>query len=490
MQESMTYEAVHPDYSAYSSKWLLISDVLKGEEQIKAQGMKYLPLENMEGDAYAEQFVARYAAYKGRAVFYNATARTLAGFVGQVFDKPPHQEFPEALKYLQEDPCGSGVTLEQLAKLALAGTVSTGRAGLWADFPDTGGSYSVADIRSGEVRPTITYYPALDIRNWRTIKRKARTLLSLVVLRERVEVEEANNYFLTRYEYRYRVLRLEDNVYTVTVYDPWSAVQKERKYIPTDVDGNTFNEIPFTFIGIAENDSSVDEPPMYDLASLNIAHYRNSADYEDACFMVGQPTVWYSGLDKNWIENVLKGTFRLGSRGGLPLPPGGNAGLLQVASNTMTKEAMDQKEAQMVALGARIVRDPSVAKTATEVNSDKVTEVSTLASGARNVSAALRKAFEYAQKFTGTSLEVKFELSTDFDMVRMTSQEILALVTTWQAKLLTTTETRDVLTRAGYAALPMDKAAAEGVAKEAPEPVATGAARTDNRAAPEGGSSV
>ena len=484
--QGSNYTAMHPDYLLNATKWTMIHDVLKGELAVKAKGDVYLPLQNMERKADVQKFQERYNAYLERAVFYNATARTLAGFVGQVFDKPPKIDVGDE-KYLQEDPCGTGVTLEQLAKSILAGTVSYGRGGIFVDFPSTGGSYSVADVQAGLVRPTLTYYPALEILNWRTTKRKAKTLLSLVVLRERVEVEADNDSFLAQYLFRYRVLRLVNNVYTVTVYEPWKT-SSAKTVTPQDKNGKPFDEIPFVFCGIGRNDSEVDDAPLYDLASLNIAHYRNSADYEEACFMVGQPTVWYSGLDKSWIEQVLKNEFRLGSRGGLPLPAGGAAGLLQVASNTMCKEAMDQKEAQMVALGARIVRDPSVAKTATEVNSDKVTEISTLASGARNVSAALRKAFEYAQKFIGSTFVIVFELSTDFDMVRMTSQELLAIVTTWQAGLITTEEVRDIYTRAGYATLPLDKAIEQGVQPKPPEPVATGegaAARTDNRSVPE-----
>ncbi len=489
--QGSNFQATHPDYLANATKWTMIHDVLKGEMAIKAKAATYLPLPNMERKADEKKYNERYQVYLDKAVFYNATARTLAGFVGQVFDKPPKIEIPDEEKYLKEDPSGSGVTLEQLAKSILAGTVSFGRGGILVDFPETGGSYSQADVDAGLVRPTLTYYPALEILNWRTTKRKAKTLLSLVVLREKVEVEDSNDSFVSQYQYRYRVLRLTNDKYTVTVHEPWKS-QDPKTVTPQDKTGKPFDEIPFVFCGISRNDAQVDDAPLYDLAALNIAHYRNSADYEEACFMVGQPTVWYSGLDQNWITSVLKNEFRLGSRGGLPLPAGGAAGLLQVASNTMIKEAMDQKEAQMVALGARIVRDPSVAKTATEVNSDKVTEISTLASGARNVSAALRKAFEYAQHFIGSSTKIAFELSTDFDMVRMTSQELLAIVTTWQAGLLATEEVRDIYTRAGYATLSMEDAQAKGVQQKPPEPVATetGAARTDNRSAPSSAGSV
>ncbi|MBL1368232.1 DUF4055 domain-containing protein, partial [Acinetobacter baumannii] len=108
------------------------------------------------------------------------------------------------------------------------------------------------------------------------------------------------------------------------------------------------DEIPFMFVGSHNNDPEIDNPPMYDLAELNIAHYRNSADYEEAVYMMGQPTYWFSGLTKEWIKEVLGGKIQLGSVGGVLLPANSSAGLLQPTPNTMAKEAMDQKENQMV----------------------------------------------------------------------------------------------------------------------------------------------
>lgn len=473
------YDTKHPDYLIYDKKWTVIEDVLKGELAVKAKGLTYLPLQNVETSP--EKFRERYSVYIERAKLYNATARTLSGFVGQVFNKPPSQEFG-SLEYLQKDPCGTGVTIEQLAKAVLADIVSYGRCGIWVDFPKTGGRYSKADVDAGLARPILKNYAPKDIINWRTKKRGARTILSLVVLRERVLINDDD--FVSHYDYQYRVLRLVDDVYSVKVYKPWNE-NETAEVFPTDNDGKTFDEIPFVFGGIKENDAEADEPPMYDMASLNIAHYRNSADYEEAVFMVGQPTVWYAGLDEAWIKSVLKGEFRLGSRGGLPLPSGGSAGILQVESNTLVKEAMDQKEAQMIALGARIVRESNVVKTATEVVGDKITEVSTLAAGARNTSAVLLESFKFAQKFAGTNIEIKFELSTDFDMATMTSQMLLAIVTAWQAGLMVTETVHDLFTRAGFTNLTFEEAKTKGLLEKPPEPVATNspAARTDKQAA-------
>lgn len=481
--------AKHPDYLKVWPKYRQIRDVLAGEIAVKdrcrTDNRKYLPLPKVEADEI--QNAERYESYLARAVFYNATSRTLSGVVGQVFSKQPVSEFPESVDYLRDDPAGSGITLEQQAKSVLADLLSLGRAGLWTDFPTTKGGATQEEVKARLVRPVVLNYKPEDIRNWRVERRGSRLMLTLVVLAE--EYVLADDGFEQLKATQYRELRLDENgEYYVRIWreQPRGILPMEEFVYPEDAQGNRFTEIPFVFVGIENNDSSVDNPPLFDMAVLNIAHFRNSADYEEACFMVGQPTPWFSGLTDPWVKDTMKGKIFLGSRGGIPLPAGGNAGLLQVASNTLVKEAMDQKEDQMIALGAKLIQGSSVAKTATEVNTDKVSEVSTLASAARNTSAAYLKAFEFCSKFSGTKDEIKFVLSTDFDMSRMTSQELLAIFTVWQGKGLATEEFRDILRRAGYATLSLQDAISKGVSEKPEDPKATVAdtTKTDNRATP------
>jgi hypothetical protein len=147
------------------------------------------------------------------------------------------------------------------------------------------------------------------------------------------------------------------------------------------------------FIGSENNDANPDNPNMYDLASLNIAHYRNSADYEEACYIVGQPTPVLTGLTEQWYKDILGGCVNFGSRGGIPLPVGASADLLQASENTMIKEAMEIKERQMVALGAKLVEQKQVQRTAFETKVEATSEGSILSSSAKNVS----NAFVWAQ---------------------------------------------------------------------------------------------
>ena len=481
----------HPKYTAMLKKWEQIRDVLGGEEAVKNKctyGLqKYLPLPDTENDI--KKNMERYASYVLRAVFYNATARTLSGLVGQVFSKPPVTTFPDSVDYLKEDPAGSGVTLEQHAKGVLAEIMAMGRAGLWVDYPQVEGGVTKAEAELGLIRPTISSYKTEAIRNWRTRKVGAKTLLSLVVLEE--EYIEEDDGFGVLMQKQYRELRLDENgEYCVRV---WNSAQNGTWstpgfVYPVDKSGVRFMEIPFVFVGIANNDSEIDEPPMYDISCVNLGHFRNSADYEESCFMVGQPTPWFAGITENWAKNVLGGTIALGSRGGIPLPAGGSAGLLQAQSNLLVSEALAKKEAQMIALGAKLVQPStgSIAKTATEVNTDKISEVSTLAAAARNTTAAYKYAFEYCGMFSGDSEEIVFELSTDFEMSKMTSQDLLAVFTVWQGQGLSINEFRNILRKAGYASEELEEAIKGGVVEkvEPPKVVEKTTAPVDKNATP------
>lgn len=442
----------------------LIRDCIEGEQIIKKAGDKYLPRPNA-ADTSPEN-VARYKAYKERAVFYNVTQRTLYGLAGQVFTKEPVVEVPSLLDIVNNDANGGGVSLTQLAKRSTLQVLAFGRSGLLVDYPTTEAPASRAELEAGDIRPTINVYVPFDIINWRTVTRGARELLSLVVLQETYVYSDDG--FEMKKATQWRVLQLTAEGYAVTVWRKGSGDYQihEGPTFPKDSTGNNLTEIPFTFIGSENNDDMPDLPPLYDLAALNIAHYRNSADYEESCFIVGQPTPFFAGLTEEWVKDVLKGTIALGSRGAVPLPEGGSAGLLQASPNTMPFEAMEHKERQMVSLGAKLVEQSSVQRTATEANIENTSETSTLSSSAKNVSAAFQWALEWAAKFVGVpETAIKFELHTDFELARMTPQERAQLVAEWQAGAIAFEEMRDNMRRAGIAKLD-DAAAKTKIAEE------------------------
>lgn len=472
--------------------WFLIRDSIEGEPAIKGefgvranyyqtsifgqrQARKYLPQPNPLDTSLENQ--ERYKQYVKRAVWYNFTSRTRDGLVGQVFLRPPVVEMPSSLDPLDVNADGQGMSLEQVAKRATQSALSYGRAGLLTDFPTTDGALSKEQMSKGNIQPIIRHYYPWQIRNWATIQRGAKQVLSLVVLEE-INMIEVDDFALEE-ELCYRVLRLDPSSFTYNV-ETHTEVKGTRgsnkgkptgkfeieTFTPTDHNGKPLDEIPFQFVGSEANDIWPDRPPLYDLASLNIAHYRNSADYEEACFITGQPTPVITGVTEQWVENVLKGAIQLGSRGSISLPVGGDAKLLQASPNQMPLEAMKAKEEQAISLGAKLVQHQKTVRTATEVMVDTTSESSTLHNVAKNVSAAMEQNLRWACLFTGDGeAEIKYQLNTEFELTRMNANDRLAIIKIWQSGAIAFTEMRDVLRVDGTAQLD-DAAAMELISKE------------------------
>ena len=480
----MPVESHHPDYIKRERDWALISDCMEGQRTIKEKGDLYLPKPNPEDISLQNQ--SRYKAYKKRAVFHNVTARTVHNMVGQCFSVDPVHTLPPQMEPWLEDLDGSGVSAIQQAKRALGYVVAMSRAFLWVDYPKVGSVVSQADAEDGGIRPRVILCDPQKVINWRVIREGVKSKLSMVVIREPYIMKDDG--FIAVFVEQFRVLRLMPDpadfnapnvdthnsettnaatnvtpqklTYWMEVYRPFEGGMKPVERIqPLDGNGQPLDHIPGTFIGAESNGCVIVEKPlMLDIANLNIAHYRNSADYEEAVYMLGQPTPYITGLTDSWVQTHMKGGVFLGSRECIPLPVGGSAGMLQASINTLPKEAMDQKEELMQALGAKLVERLEVAQTATETGINEASETSILASCCKNVSSAYGYALREAANFGNIQVadpdkDILFELNTEFAVARMTPQEAQQTLALYQADAITFEELRDKLKSGGYAYL-------------------------------------
>jgi hypothetical protein len=459
----------------------LVSDCCDGDFKVKSKKTKYLPKPNPDDPSTENQH--RYDQYVSRAIFYNVTKNTYAGLIGQIFSKEPQIELPTALEILNKNADGSGKSLEQLSKESVGYLLKGARFGLLSDYPKTNSESSVEEITNGNIRPSLKLYESKDIINWRIKTEGAEKFYSLVVLKERFT--SFDDGFEFKEQYNYRVLKLNnEGYYEVNIYNsdidiacldsdynvPASftdyKLKPENIYIPTDFNGNKLKRIPFEFAGSDNNDAIPDIPVLYDIAVLNIGHYRNSADYEEACYIVGQPTPWFSGLTQEWVKD--NGVIQLGSRGAIPLPVNGSAGLLQVTANSMPIEAMKHKEEQFLALGAKLTSPSSGQKTATESKINNITETSILSTIATNASKAFENALRNCMQFVAQSNSDKiiFELNDDFEITKLTPAERAQLLSEWMKGAISWPELRANL-REGKVDLQDDESAKKYIEEEA-----------------------
>lgn len=481
---------VRPELLALWKEYYLIRDVLAGEMRVKGMRETHLPMPN--GHDRSQENKERYESYLKRAVFYNVARRTLQGYVGQVFGEKPVVQMPPAMDIIGKDVTGSGIPLDQFAKKVLSETIAYSRCGLLVDYPyqrqnaEDDKAVTMAQAAMQRVQPVVQVFSPMALVNWREACIGGVDQIVFVVILELFPFEDDG--FEMKFSRQWRICRLDENghyiqeIYRLSTpmqvdsaeYNIYSKDEMNKtkdgnsqyvlfgSYNMLDFNGQPMTHIPFKFIGAMNNDSHPDLPAFYDLCSINIAHYRNSADYEESCYMVGQPTPVLTGLTEEWIKTVLQNKINFGSRGGIMLPAGGNAFLIQAQANTMLKEAMQTKEDQMVKLGAKLITPSNIMRTATEVAIESAAENCGLATITSNVSDGITWALQECATWMGLdATSISYELNQHFDAAIMTPADQAALIAQWQTGAISFTEMRSAMRMSGLPLLDDDVAKAE-----------------------------
>lgn len=443
----MPVETQHPQYALYAPVWTKTRDAVKGAVCVKEKKHTYLPVPDAEThDDRIGSETLRYKQYIKRAVFTNFTGRTKNALVGAAFRKEIKYDLPSSVDYLAKDATGDGLGLEQLAKDELANILETGRSLLVVDYPQVTEELSAEDVQRLQLRPSIVPYTAEQVINWKTDAVAGRKLLTMIVLAESY-IDDGDE-FGHESDVQYRVLRLTAEGYSQQIYREGLAIGEET--YPTKSDGSRWDVIPAVFVGSKNNDSTIDDAPLADIADVNIAHYRNSADYEESCFITGQPTLFitHSLNEEQWHEFNPDG-IKLGARAGHVLGETGSATLLQPNANNLVLEAMRAKEAQMVAIGARIVTDRGGNETAEGARIRFASENSVLGDIVGNLSSALRQAVEWCMMFIGGEQEFSIEINREFYDKSVDPQLIMSMVQLMDRQIISDQDIFDRLRAAG-----------------------------------------
>lgn len=399
----MSVDTRHPLYVRHLPTWQRNTDATDGEMAVKRRTIDYLPIP--DPDTVTDTSDPRYQSYLTRAVYTNFTGRTVRALTGAVFRLAPTVELPPQIEYMHDDADNNRLTLAAIAQRAVAAVMTTGRYFVMADYPEAP-TNATAEETAG-LRAYIAVYGAKQLINWHETSGQ----LDLVVLREVREEQHADGFEFEAVEY-YRELRLIDGRAYIRL---WRETMPVSEYVELRAGGQPLDEIPGVIIGAEDNDPTPDTPPISDIAALNIAHYRNSADYEEGVFMHGQPMLGINTGEDNsqqWREN--NPSFQVGSRAAV-VTKGGGLTLTQAEANGAANEAMVRKEEQMLMLGAQIIRDAKGNETAEGARLRSGAETSVLNLVVRNTSQAFARVLRWCAMYQGGNPDdVVFQLNERF----------------------------------------------------------------------------
>jgi len=428
----MAVDSTNAEYSNRLPDWKKLRDVIAGEDAVKDQATAYLPRLGGQDDK-------QYAAYKMRASFYNATGRTVEGLSGMVFRKSPQVEVPEAMADMMKDVTLSGVQLHAFAEQIVEEVLAAGRAGALVDYPrvrDRGLTRAQAERMN--LRPFWIGYKPEDILDWRVGLVGNKTILTQVRLFEKISEEGEKEFEEVQVE-QIRVLELVDG--TTPDDEPTGEMQYQQRLFrknsktgeweETDdtivpmMAGRPLNFIPFVFFGVRDTTPQVSKPPLLDLANINLSHYRTNADLEHGAHFTALPTPYCFGIredeapDQIGPETVWTGTQKDVSVGMLEYTGKGLDAL---------EKRREVKEAQMAALGARMLEAPKkAAEAADTARIHRTGEISVLASIAMSVAAGLTRLTAISRDWMGLQGDVAVRLNTDFMPTPMDPQMLTAL---------------------------------------------------------------
>lgn len=433
----MSVDTHHADYDAMRTKWQRMRDVIAGQDAVHKQGETYLP-------RLKDQTDEDYSAYKLRATWFGATSRTIDALHGLMFRKAPVIEAPEGMANILADVTMSGRSAVGFTQDLGREILEVGRVGLLVDFPRVAERPSSlgAAVQSG-LRPFATLYKAEQVINWRVQRIANRMLLTLAVLLE--THEEWTDAFTVETVEQYRVLMLRgpnaeeaangDAAGLRYVQEVYRAGEKGLDLVETTtpmIAGRPMAEIPFLIVGPEQVAADVSDPPMIDMADLNLSHYRTTADLEHGAHYTGLPMLFLAGVTLNDGEKVY-----LGSQTAITSSdPQADGKFIEFTGQGLgaLETLLARKEAQMAALGASMLAAQKKGVEAADTHEMRTAqETSALADIASQLSQAMTQALQWLRDWSGASGDVAAQVSTDYVVTRMTAQDLTALLSAWQS---------------------------------------------------------
>ena len=401
-------------YQRMQAYWSVISAVRGGTSEIRDKGEAFLPLEPLEK-------VTAYARRRDRSCFTPWYARLVRGLVGMVLRKPIKVEAGPKTKEHLDNINLLGDDLNTFAHEVFEAAIDHGYTGILVDYPRSDGITLLSEQIAAGLRPYWVHYTAPEIIGFRY--QIQGNLRRFTQLRIRQVTTEPDGEFGER------------EVERIKVYDLFEGRCRWRLFAKNDTgefeqingeDGEGFlsqSVIPFVFVYTNKKKEVVTQPPMLEIAHLNIKHFQLSSDLDHSLHLAAQPKLVLYGYD------VSEGDVTVGADEALVFEnEKGKAEWLvcSVESFDAQQGRIDKVEGQMAALGlATIVGQKNVGESAEAKKLDRSQGDSIMAV----IAQGLQDGFDLCLEYHAAYVEEEpgtCQVNRDFNLNALTSQDVTA----------------------------------------------------------------
>lgn len=409
---------------AQAESLALVRDLWGGTGSIRAKTTDYLP------KAFGEDG-QDYAARLKRSAFFNAFRRTVEGLAGLAFRKDPvlNDDVPPQIAQHWENIDNAGTHGDVFLHAQFVDAEAAGHNAILVEFPRTDGVQNAAQEITGEVRPY--WVPVLkdNIVSWRTTMENGRLVLTQLVLKE-CDTVAAGRFAEAKRE-RYRVFIRDE----LGVRFELLSVSSDRKVILED-EGSypTQDEIPVAEIVTSGHRSMFEsEPPLLDLAWLNVAHYQMWSDYNWSIHKTCVPFIFGAGIEEAYDQNGQPVELALGANtAAITKNPGATMRYVSHDGSSLgsVKSALDDLKSDMGTLGlAMLAPQKRAAETVEAKRMDKATSDSALSVSVRGLQDGVERAMYFHARYLGLESGGSVTLNRDFEGLLMDAPVMTAFAT-------------------------------------------------------------
>ena len=383
--------------------WSVMAAVTNGTNYLRDMSETYLPQEPREDDD-------AYQTRVDRSVLSPYTSRLIETAAGAILRKPIHIEGDPYWLELAQNIDGLGSNINEYARRALVSSLTYGHSAILVDYPAASAARNLAEERAMGRRPYFVHVDAPQIWGWR---KEPGTNRLLQVRIHDYDVRPLNEFGEEQVE--------EMRVIYPGRYDLYTLGQELVEFTATG--GYSLDEIPLVPIYSNRRGLLVSQPPLLDIANLNITHYQRQADLIHALHIAAMPTLVLEGWDDT------TGSATMGVNYAIAMQPGNKAYYVQADATSFDAQMaeLESLASQMSTLGVtKLFGQKFVAESAEAKRIDQAQSNSVLSIISQELESALNQAFAFAAQYVGME-PPEITIDRDFDYYRLIGQDVSVL---------------------------------------------------------------
>jgi hypothetical protein len=418
------------DYKKSAAMWALPRTLMGGTKAMRAAGVLYLPQEAAESpEAYRARLM--------RSTLFNAFRKTVKDMTGKVFRKEItiEKDVPAALVTMAENIDGAGRHLNVFARDAFFDSMQTGIGFIFGDMPPalqagTGRNGEVTRADEQKRRPYLCFIRSECLIGWKVEIIDGQPVLTQARILESVEVADGEfgiaKVAQVRVLYRGR-FELWREITEGKDKGKWARVGGGDTI---GGNGKRLSYIPLAPVYINRTGFMMAEPPLEDLADLNVEHWQMKSDLRNINHVACVPILVMTGFqDDDKIEigaSCAVRTSNVDAKIGYCEHTGTAIGKSQ--------ELLKENEFQMQTQGLQLMIPQPGGKSATGEVHDDEKENSPLAMMARSLEDALEAGLGFLADFIGLGRDAGGSLTVnkDFGITAAAAQDVTNILSAYR----------------------------------------------------------